>query len=212
MNCLRLPLVALVLAAVFGSGAALAEPIRIVALGTSLTAGYGLEQDEGLTAQLEAKLLKDGFDVIVENAGVSGDTSAGGRERLDWALTNDPELVIVELGGNDVLRGIMPSETRANLEDILRRLSDRQVSVLVTGMLAPPNLGPDYAAEFNPIYKELAEAYEAALYPFILEGVAAEPALNQPDGIHPNADGVAIMVEGLSDALHPMLAAISETE
>jgi acyl-CoA thioesterase-1 len=185
------------LALLLAAPAAMANTV-IVALGDSLTAGYGLPPEEAFPAQLEARLKRQGAEARVVNAGVSGDTSAGGLARLDWALADAPDLVIVELGANDALRGISPALTRANLDAILARLVARGVKVLLTGMRAPPNLGRDYGGEFDVIYPELAAKHGVALYPFFLGGVAAEPALNQHDGIHPNAEGVAIIVERLA--------------
>lgn len=173
-------------------------PVRIVALGTSLTAGYGLAQDAGFVPRLEAALRERGFNVRIENAGVSGDTSAGGLARLDWSIGPDTEAVIVELGSNDALRGLDPARTRANLAAILDRLTARGLPVLLAGMLAPPNLGEDYGREFAALYPQLAETYGVLFYPFFLDGVAAQPALNQPDGIHPNEDGVAEIVRRIT--------------
>jgi acyl-CoA thioesterase-1 len=172
--------------------------VKVVALGTSLTAGYGLEQAEGFVPQLQAALEAKGLDVEVENAGVSGDTSAGGLARLDWSIDDDVDAVIVELGSNDALRGFDPQQTRDNLTAILEALAARDLPVLLTGMLAPPNLGEEYGAEFAAIYPDLASRYGVLFYPFFLEGVAADAALNQPDGIHPNADGVQVIVEAIT--------------
>lgn len=162
---------------------------RIVMLGDSITAGYGLPPQDALPHRLEAELKKAGLEATVENAGVSGDTTASGLSRVDWAVQGKPDLVIIALGANDGLRGIDPAETRRNLEAIVRKLRERQIPVLVAGMMAPPNLGHDYAAKFNPLFAEVAKAEDARLYPFLLEGVAARPSLNQDDGIHPNAAG-----------------------
>ncbi len=175
-----------------------AEPVKIVALGTSLTAGYGLEQGEGFVPKLEEALREKGLEVVIENAGVSGDTSAGGLARLDWSLNEDVDGVIVELGSNDALRGFEPAQTRANLDAILADLTGRGLPVLLTGMLAPPNLGEDYGEEFAAIYPDLAAKYDVLFYPFFLEGVAADAALNQPDGIHPNAAGVGVIVKNIT--------------
>lgn len=172
--------------------------VKVVALGTSLTAGYGLEQAEGFVPQLQAALEAKGLDVEVENAGVSGDTSAGGLARLDWSIDDDVDAVIVELGSNDALRGFDPQQTRDNLTAILEALAARDLPVLLTGMLAPPNLGEEYGTEFAAIYPDLASRYGVLFYPFFLEGVAADAALNQPDGIHPNADGVQVIVEAIT--------------
>jgi acyl-CoA thioesterase-1 len=167
-------------------------------LGDSLTAGYGLPVEEGFTHQLEVALKAQGFNVTVLNAGVSGDTSAGGRARLDWALADNPTHAIVELGANDGLRGLDPNAMRANLENILSRLKRAGVHVLLTGMRAPPNLGRRYENAFNAVYPELAKKHRVALYPFFLDGVAARPTLNQADGIHPNREGVAAIVDRIT--------------
>ena len=162
----------------------------IVAFGDSLSAGYGLVEADSFPVRLEAALRADGLDTRVINSGVSGDTTAGGRARLDWSLPEQVDLVIVELGANDGLRGIDPAETEANLDAILRTLASRNIRVLFTGMLAPPNLGREYAAAFDALFPKLAARHDVVFYPFFLEGVAAERSLNQPDGIHPNAAGV----------------------
>lgn len=175
-----------------------AEPVRIMALGDSLTAGYGLPTPDGFTAKLEAHLKTLGHDAVVLNAGVSGDTSAGGRARLDWSLSDKPDVAIIELGANDGLRGLDPKETKANLQAILDRLAEAKLPVLLTGMKAPPNLGSDYGAEFDGMYRELADANAVLFYPFFLEGVAGDLSLNQDDGIHPNAGGVDIIVANIA--------------
>jgi acyl-CoA thioesterase-1 len=187
------------------SGAASSPKLRILALGDSLTAGYGLAPEDGFVAQLQRALDAAGLDVQVLDGGVSGDTTAGGLARLDWALADDPDAVILELGANDGLRGLDPAATRANLDAMLTRLGQAGKAVLLAGMLAPPNLGPEYGAEFNRIYPELAAAHGVTLYPFFLDGVAAEPSLNQDDGIHPNADGVRIIVERLMPRLRELI-------
>lgn len=172
----------------------------IFAFGDSLTAGYGLAPGDGFTGQLEDALNAAGAKVKVVNAGVSGDTSTAGLARLDWvldALPHTPDLAIIELGANDGLRGVDPAITRKNIEAIIQRLQAKDIPVLLTGMLAPPNLGSEYEAEFNPIFPDLAERYDTAFYPFFLDGVAADASLNQSDGIHPNAQGVAIIVENM---------------
>lgn len=170
----------------------------VVAIGDSLTAGLGLDAKDAFPAQLQAALKAAGHDVRVIGAGVSGDTTAGGRTRLNWALAaagpQGPDAVIVELGANDGLRGIDPAATHANLAAILEALKRRKIAVLLTGMLAPPNLGREYDAEFRRVFPDLAARYDVLFYPFFLEGVAADPALNQPDGIHPTAQGVAEIV------------------
>lgn len=190
----------------FLSMPALAEPIRILAFGASIVAGYGLEEKDSLPAQLEAALRARGIDAKVTNGGVSGETSAGGLARLDWALGDDPDLVIVDLGGNDALRGLDPKDTEANLDDIVTRLREQGRGVLIAGMLAPPNLGADYAAAFNAVFPAVAKRHGVALYPFILDGVVADPTLNQEDGIHPNAAGVKVIVERMLPVLLQTIA------
>lgn len=177
------------------SAAPAAEPPVVVAFGDSLTAGYGVADDESFPAQLARALADEGVAVRMVNAGVSGDTSAGGRARLDWMLADKPDMVIVELGANDGLRGLDPARTRDNLDAILTRLDAEGVAVLLTGMRAPPNLGAEYGALFDALFPELADKHGVVFYPFFLDGVAANRALNQPDGIHPNAAGVAVIVE-----------------
>jgi acyl-CoA thioesterase I len=175
-------------------GPVLAAPMKILALGTSLTQGYGLPPGTEFTVQLQAALKRDGIDAVVSNAGVSGDTTAGGLSRLDWSLADHPDAVILELGSNDMLRGIPPSETDKNLRAILDRLKADHVMVLLTGMHAQRNLGADYVKEFDAIYPRLARDYHVLLYPFILDGVALNPKLNQADGMHPNPAGVKVIV------------------
>ncbi len=177
------------------SAAAAEKIVRIVALGDSLTAGFGVAVGDAFPQQLEAALRKRGQAVRVINAGVSGDTTAGGRARLDWALAEKPDAVIVELGANDALRGLPPAMTRANLDAIVTRLKAQGIRVLLAGMRAPPNMGHDYADAFDAVYPALAKRHRIHLYPFFLDGVAARPGLNQPDGIHPNAKGVAAIVD-----------------
>lgn len=193
--------------ALAASPAAAAGPVRILALGDSLTAGYGLPPEQGFTAALERALKERGIDARVIDGGVSGDTSAGGLSRLDWSLADDPQVAVVALGANDGLRGIDPAATRANLDAILAKLREKGVTVLLAGMYAPRNLGRDYAQRFDGVYPELAEKHGVALYPFFLEGVAAEPRLNQADGIHPNHEGVAVMVRGILPHLEPLVRA-----
>ena len=175
--------------------ASAAETLRILALGDSLTAGYGLREADGFTAQLQTALRQQGFDVDIVNAGVSGDTTTGGLARLDWALADDPDAVILELGANDGLRGIDPLLTRANLGAMLTKLKQQELPVLLAGMYAPVNLGPEYGEAFNSIFPELAAEHDVALYPFFLDGVAMIATLNQRDGIHPTREGVAVIVE-----------------
>lgn len=190
----RLLGLALLLAALSHNPAA-AEPVKILAFGDSLTAGYGLPEAETLTAQLSQALAKMGREAAVINGGVSGDTTAGGVSRIDWALADQPKVMILALGGNDMLRGIDPASTRSNLEAVITKAQAAGVEIVLAGMLAPPNLGPEYGDEFNRIYPELATRHDVPLYPFFLDGVAAEAALNQGDGMHPNAAGVRVIVE-----------------
>jgi len=180
---------------VVGVGAANANEKVVLALGDSLTAGFGLTTSSGFVVQLETRLILSGVNARVIDGGVSGDTSAGGLARLDWLFVDTPDLVIVELGANDGLRGLDPTATMANLEAIVLRVKERGAKVLLSGMQAPPNMGEEYAREFNSIYEALARKYKIVLFPFFLEGVAAQPHLNQIDGIHPNADGVKLIVE-----------------
>lgn len=194
-----------------GGVAAGAEPLRILALGDSLTAGYGLPAADSFPARLEQALRAQGLAVTVLNAGVSGDTTSGGLARLDWALADRPDAVIVALGANDGLRAVDPALTRANLAAILEKLQARKLPVLLAGMYAPPNLGREYGTAFNAIYPELARQYDALLYPFFLEGVATDPALNQGDGIHPNAEGVAVLVERIAPYVRRLLERVTET-
>lgn len=173
---------------------AMAEPIKVVAFGDSLIAGFGLSPQEGFTVKLQAALQKKGHDVLIINAGVSGDTTSGGRSRLDWSVGPDTDAVILELGANDMLRGIKVDAVRGNLEAIVKKLQERKIPVLIAGMQAAPNLGEDYGRAFNAIYPDLAKQYDMLLYPFFLDGVAGNASLNQPDGIHPEAEGVDVIV------------------
>ena len=197
------------LAMAFATLSARAEPLRIVALGDSLTAGYGLEPAESFTGQLEAALKARGHDIVIVNAGVSGDTASDGLARVDWSVGDDADAVIVELGANDALRGVDPAITRDALDRILARLGERGIPALLAGMRAPPNLGAAYGAEFDPIYAELADRHGVVLYPFFLDGVAADAALNQPDGIHPNAEGVAIIVARILPSVEALIEVAS---
>lgn len=172
--------------------------VDILLFGDSIAAGYGLAPQDAIVGQLGARLAADGVSARVLNGGVSGDTTAGGLARVGWTLAETTDVVIIVLGGNDAMRGLTPSQSEANLDQLLTDLKSRGLQVLLTGMRAPPNLGPDYAAAFEPMYERLAAKHTIALYPFILEGVAADPALNQADGIHPNARGVAIIIDGLA--------------
>lgn len=186
---------ALVIGLNLASADAVAQDCRIAFLGDSLTAGYGLPREQSWPAQMGERLEREGHDCEVINAGLSGDTTSGGLARLDWLLADNPTHVVVALGANDGLRAIPVAEMKANLEGILQRLADADVAILLAGMRAPPNLGEDYATRFDAAFDDLADRFDVAFYPFLLKGVAARPELNQPDGIHPNARGVDVMVE-----------------
>ncbi|MDE2377830.1 arylesterase [Bradyrhizobium sp.] len=186
------------------------KPIKLVVLGDSLSAGLGLPGQEAFPARLQKALQDKGIAVDMTNAGVSGDTASGGRDRLDWSVPEGTEGVIVELGANDALRGLDPDVTRAALSDIVSRLKARNIAVMLCGMLAPPNYGSDYAARFNAIYPELAKKFGVTLYPFFLDGVAADAKLNQADGIHPTAAGVDVIVGNILPAVQAFLGTISE--
>lgn len=184
-----------------------AEPVQIVGFGDSLMAGYGLQPGESFPEKLQAALKAKGHDVAVANAGVSGDTSSGGLSRLDWSVPDGTGLVILELGANDMLRGIAPALTEKNLDEMISRLKARNIPVLLAGMRAAPNLGPDYQQAFDSLYPRLAQKYDLALYPFFLDGVAADKTYLLDDGMHPNAKGVDIMVERALPAVEKSLAA-----
>jgi acyl-CoA thioesterase-1 len=203
-------LLPLSVALVMFAGIARAEPITILALGDSLTAGLGLDPSASFPARLEAALRNKGHDVTVRNAGVSGDTAAQGAARLDWALTDDVDAAIVELGANDALRGLPVPQAEAALGEILGKLKAKGLPVLLAGMRAPPNLGRDYADQFDGMYGRLAEAHGAAVYPFFLDGVAANPHLNQADGMHPNPLGVEVIVQRILPAVETLLTAAKE--
>lgn len=186
----------------FGAvGAAEARTIQLVGLGDSLMAGYQLPPGDGFPAKLETALKAKGLDVAVADAGVSGDTTSGGLSRIDWSVPDGTDGVILELGANDALRGIPPEQTEKNLETMIERLKERKIPIFLAGMLAPPNMGPDYAEKFNPIYKRLADKYKLALYPFFLDGVAAHADLQLDDGMHPNPKGVDVMIEHILPAV-----------
>ena len=180
-------------------------PLRLLVLGDSLTSGYGLPSRDSLPARLEASLEALGLDVTVINAGVSGDTSAGGLARLEWALSGNPHAVIVALGANDALRALNPRLTRKNLDRLVGALGERGLPVLIAGMLAPRNLGAGYALRFDAIYPELAVRHDALLYPFLLDGVAGVAVLNQADGLHPNAAGVKEIVARILPSVRCLL-------
>jgi acyl-CoA thioesterase I len=184
------------------------KPITIVALGDSLTAGLGLAAKDAFPARLQRALAAKGIVATVVDAGVSGDTTSGGLARLDWSVPADADAVILELGANDMLRGIDPAVPRAALEAILLRLKQRGIAVLLCGMLSPPNLGPDYARAFDAIFPALAKTYDALLYPFFLDGVAANPKLNQGDGLHPTAAGVDVIVARIMPRVEELIARV----
>lgn len=186
--------------------AAAGAQIRLLALGDSLTAGYGLPPDAAFPAQLEAALRRLNLPVQVINAGVSGDTTAGALSRVDWALADRPSHALVALGANDMLRGLSPDAARDNLDRILTRLQSAGVKVMLAGMLAAPNLGEEYGRRFNAIYPDLARKHALPLYPFFLDGVAGQRALNQDDGIHPTRPGVAVIVERITPKIASWLA------
>jgi acyl-CoA thioesterase-1 len=177
---------------------AMAKTTEILAFGDSLTSGFGLPQDQAFPARLEAKLRADGLAVHVVNSGNAGDTTAAGLARLDWALAEKPDLVILEFGANDMLRGLDPATVRANLDAMITKIQASGAKLLLAGMLASPNFGEEYQRDFNRIYPELAQAHDVPLYPFLLDGVALDPQFNQPDGLHPNERGVAIMVDNIA--------------
>jgi acyl-CoA thioesterase I len=174
----------------------------ILDIGDSLTSGYGLPAEQAFPTRLEAWLRRKGIEARVVNAGVSGDTTASGLALLDWELADKPDLVILALGGNDALRGIDPDTVRTNLDKMIQRIETSGAKVLLLGMISPPNWGEEYKRAFDRIFPELAEAHNVSLYPFFLEGVAMKPELNQPDGIHPNEAGVAVLV----DRIGPLVA------
>ncbi len=187
-----------------------AKPVKLVVLGDSLSAGLGLPAQQAFPAKLQKALQAKDIAVDMTNAGVSGDTSSGGRDRLDWSVPDGTDGVIVELGANDALRGIDPDLTRGALTDIVTRLKARGIAVMLCGMLAPPNYGADYAARFNSIYPDLAKQFEVPLYPFFLDGVAADAKLNQADGIHPTAAGVDIIVGNIMPTVEAFVRTLSE--
>jgi acyl-CoA thioesterase I len=195
-------------AALLTAGPVFAQPVKMVVLGDSLSAGLGLSGPAAFPVRLQKALKDKGIEVDMINAGVSGDTSSGGRDRLDWSVPAGTEAVIVELGANDALRGTDPAVTRAALSDIVSRLKARKIAVMLCGMLAPPNYGQDYAAQFNTIYPDLAKKFDVPLYPFFLDGVAADPRLNQADGMHPTAEGVDIIVRNMLPIVQAFLGTI----
>jgi len=212
MNKIKTSIIlAAVLASAVFSGSALpaaAEPVEIVALGDSLSAGYGLAPGEAFPEQLQAALRERGYEVNVANAGVSGNTASDGLARLEWSVPAEADIVIVELGANDALRGIDPAVTRQALSEIVTKLKGRGQAVLLAGMLAPRNLGHSYAEQFDTIYADIAAEQDVALYPFFLEGVVTVAALNQADRAHPNAEGIAVIVESILPDVEALMAGI----
>jgi acyl-CoA thioesterase I len=211
MHLLVLSLLLMTGGAAFAQPAAAAatKPIKMVVLGDSLSAGLGLSASAAFPERLQKSLQTKGIAVDMVNAGVSGDTSSGGRDRLDWSVPAGTEAVILELGANDALRGTDPAVTRTALSDILTRLKARGIAVLLCGMVAPPNYGSDYSARFNAIYPDLAKSFGVTLYPFFLEGVAADASLNQADGIHPTAEGVDVIVKNILPTVQAFLGTVS---
>ncbi|MET0606173.1 MAG: arylesterase [Beijerinckiaceae bacterium] len=184
------------------------RPVQLVALGDSLTAGYGLPPGAGFAIVLEKALNRAGRPIRVVNAGVSGDTASGGLERLDWSAPDGTDGVIVELGANDALRGLDPAITERAIDQIVGRLKARGIPVLLAGMLAPPNLGQEYGERFAGLYKRVAERHKVMLYPFFLDGVAGRRDLNLPDGIHPTAEGVKMIVERILPTVEAFIASL----
>ena len=184
------------------------EPLKVVALGDSLTAGLGLPTQDGFVPRLQAALADKGITAEIENAGVSGDTATDGLARLDWSVPPGTDAVILEFGANDMLRGINPQVTRDALDKILKRLTDRHIAVLLCGMRAAPNLGADYDQSFERIYPELAAKYGVLLYPFFLDGVAADLSLTQRDGLHPGAAGVGVIVARILPQVEQLIALV----
>jgi acyl-CoA thioesterase I len=188
----------------------MADPIKIVGLGDSLMAGYQLEAGQGFPAQLQKALREQGFDVEITDAGVSGDTTSGGLARLDWSVPVGTDLVILELGANDALRGVNPKETEANLRAMIEKLKARNTAIILAGMLAPPNMGDGYGSEFNAIFPNLSKEFSLPLIQFFLEGVAGNSALQLDDRMHPNPDGVRKMVENALPVVKESLSTLSQ--
>jgi acyl-CoA thioesterase-1 len=198
-----------IMAAPLSAPLAQSRPLHLVALGDSLTAGYGLPQEAAFPMVLERALKSKGYRVEITNAGVSGDTSSGGLDRLDWSVPDGTDGVIVELGANDMLRGLDPSLTRQSIGAIVERLRARNIPVMLAGMYASRNLGPDYVQKFDSLYPDIAKKHDLVLYPFFLDGVAGERSLNLPDGLHPTAKGVEIIVERILPTVESFLGRLS---
>lgn len=199
---------ALIVAAPFLASPTQARTLHLVALGDSLTAGYGLAPGQGFPEALQRALRAKGYDVDVANAGVSGDTTADGLARYDWGVPEGTDALIVELGANDMLRGLDPAAAKASLATILTRAKAAHIATLLTGMRAAPNMGPDYQARFDALYPDLARQFGVALYPFFLDGIAADPKLNQKDGLHPTREGVDRIVANILPAVETLLKAV----
>jgi acyl-CoA thioesterase I len=202
----------LAITALLSAGNALAEPVKLVGFGDSLMAGYQLPASDAFPVKLEAALREKGFEVEIANAGVSGDTTSGGLARLDWSIPDGTKGVILELGANDALRGIPPEQTEKNLDAMLTRLKERGIAVLLAGMMAPPNMGPEYGERFNGIYQRMADKHGVALYPFFLDGVVTHANLQLEDGMHPNSGGVDVMVNTMLPAAETFLKSITAGE
>ena len=205
-----LALFACLLAAVSPAADAADRPLRIIAFGDSLTAGYGLPASASFPAQLQKALETTGRRIVIENAGVSGDTTQAGLDRLDWSIGDGIDGVIVELGANDALRGLDPAQTRSALDQIIVRLKARKIPVMLAGMRAPPNMGADFQQRFDSIFPELAREHGLILYPFFLDGVAGRRELNQNDGIHPTADGIKLIVERILPSVERFIASLAQ--
>jgi acyl-CoA thioesterase I len=193
-----------------GTVFSMAEPIKIVGFGDSLMAGYQLELGQGFPAQLQKALKDQGFDVVIADAGVSGDTTSGGLARLDWSVPDGTDLVILELGANDALRGVDPKQTEANLRAMIEKLKAKNVAIILAGMLAPPNMGDGYGQAFNSIFPNLSKEFSLPLIPFFLEGVAGNAGLQLDDRMHPNPQGVAKMVENALPVVKEALTTLSQ--
>jgi acyl-CoA thioesterase-1 len=205
-----LALFACLLAAVSPAADAADRPFRIIAFGDSLTAGYGLPASASFPAQLQKALETTGRRIVIENAGVSGDTTQAGLDRLDWSIGDGIDGVIVELGANDALRGLDPAQTRSALDQIIVRLKARKIPVMLAGMRAPPNMGADFQQRFDSIFPDLAREHGLILYPFFLDGVAGRRELNQNDGIHPTADGIKLIVERILPSVERFIASLAQ--
>ncbi|MCA0339031.1 arylesterase [Shinella sp. 838] len=202
----------LAITALLSAGDVRAEPVKLVGFGDSLMAGYQLPAADAFPVKLEKALRENGYEIEIANAGVSGDTSSGGLARLDWSIPEGTQGVILELGANDALRGIPPEETEKNLDAMLTRLKERGIAVLLAGMLAPPNMGPEYGERFNGIYQRMAEKHGVALYPFFLDGVVTKANLQLEDGMHPNSEGVDVMVATILPAAEAFIKSIPAKE